>query len=190
MLGLSWDSIDWETGAIRVNQQLLRDCEQKLYYLGLPKRGKRRVVYVAEDVMDWLREQKTIQEKQREAVGSVWNNEHNLVFTNELGRYLIPGTVYRNYKNVVEKLGLGDQRVHDLRHAYATNSLANGDDPESVKENLGHYSIKMLDRYGHRKSSAAAAGAARMGSYIRTVMPHDSGGSLKGKIKGNHKTKK
>lgn len=66
---------------------------------------------------------------------------------------------------------MGEQRIHDLRHAFATNSLGNGYDPETVRKNLGHYSIVMLDRYGHRKSTMAIASASRMSSYIRDVLP-------------------
>ncbi len=171
VLGLSWDCIDWENGVIYIRQQLLRDREKKVYVIALPKRRKKRKIVVAKEVMDWLREQQESQKKAREAAGSAWNNPWNLVFTDALGHHLYPVTVYENFKRIVKSLGCDEQRVHDLRHAFATNSLANGDDPETVRENMGHYSIKMLDRYGHRKSSAASAGAARMGSYIQSVMP-------------------
>ena len=175
VLGLPWDSIDWDAGVIYIKQQLLRDRDKKIYVLDLPKRRKKRRIVVAKEVLDWLREQQESQKKAREAAGSAWNNPWNLVFTDALGHHLYPVTVYENFKRIVKSLGCDEQRVHDLRHAFATNSLANGDDPETVRENMGHYSIKMLDRYGHRKTAAAAAGAARMGSYIRTVMPHDPG---------------
>ena len=72
---------------------------------------------------------------------------------------------------IVENIGLGEQRLHDLRHVYATNSLGNGDDPETVRKNMGHYSIILLDRYGHRKSSMAIASASRMSNFIQDILP-------------------
>ncbi|MDO4989611.1 MAG: site-specific integrase [Eubacteriales bacterium] len=171
VLGLSWDRIDWKHNTIQVKQQLLRDREAKKYCIGPPKRRKTREIRVADEVMGWLREQQAEQERLKKLAGKAWNNEWNLVFTREFGSHLVPCTVYENFKRIVKELDMGEQRVHDLRHAYATNSLGNGDDPETVRKNLGHYSIIMLDRYGHRKSTMAIASASRMSSYIREVLP-------------------
>ncbi len=171
ILGLSWDCIDWKHNTIKIKQQLLRDREKKIYTIGPPKRGKIREVRVAAEVMSWLAEQKNEQSKLKAMAGKAWNNPWNLVFTREFGAHLVPCTVYSNFKRIVCKLDMDDQRIHDLRHAYATNCLANGDDAETVRKNLGHYSIIMLDRYGHRKSSMAIASAARMNNYIQNVLP-------------------
>lgn len=171
VLGLSWDCVDWKHDTIKIKQQLLRDREKKVYYIGPPKRGKIREVRVAVEVMTWLAEQKDEQIRLKAMAGKAWDNQWNLVFTREFGAHLVPYTVYQNFKRIVGKIDLNDQRIHDLRHAYATNSLGNGDDAETVRKNLGHYSITMLDRYGHRKSSMAIASAARMNDYIQNVLP-------------------
>lgn len=126
---------------------------------------------VAAEVMGWLREQQEEQARLKKLAGKAWNNEWNLVFTGEFGGHLYPCTVYENFKRIVENIGLGEQRLHDLRHAYATNSLGNGDDPETVRKNMGHYSIILLDRYGHRKSSMAIASASRMSNFIQDILP-------------------
>ncbi len=171
VLGLAWDKIDWKHNTIMIRQQLLRDNEAKTYYIGLPKRRKIREVRVAAEVMGWLREQQEEQARLKKLAGKAWNNEWNLVFTGEFGGHLYPCTVYENFKRIVENIGLGEQRLHDLRHAYATNSLGNGDDPETVRKNMGHYSIILLDRYGHRKSSMAIASASRMSNFIQDILP-------------------
>lgn len=50
--------------------------------------------------------------------------------------------------------GLGNVRVHDLRHAHASWLLAGGADLQVVKERLGHASIATTERYLHSLPTA------------------------------------
>ena len=52
-------------------------------------------------------------------------------------------------------------RFHDMRHFFASQLIANGETPAFVRDQMGHYSIKVtFDTYGHlfpgrgRESSA------------------------------------
>ncbi len=60
------------------------------------------------------------------------------------------------------KAGLPWRRLHDLRHAFATFLLDQGEDLRTVMELLGHSTIRLTaDTYGHVLSARArvAAGA-------------------------------
>lgn len=108
------------------------------YYLKIPKEEKQRRIILAPTVMAILRTQHTKQLKDRMAVGPLWENRLNLVFTNELGGPLNRRTVYKHLKKALIENGLPDYKLHTLRHSFATISLENGDDIKTVQTNLGH----------------------------------------------------
>ncbi len=87
------------------------------------------------------------------------------------GSHLAVSTVYNNYKRLVGKIDHGEQRFHDLRHSFASNSLENGDDIKTVQENLGHHSAAFtLKQYGNVKKTMSIASAQRMDVFIQNVM--------------------
>lgn len=118
-------------------------------------------------VMELLREQKDLQVKWKKGAGSAWNNKDNLVFTNELGRYVSFRALYDCFKRIVKGLGMPNVHIHDLRHTYAVNSLRAGDDIKTVQENLGHATAAFtLDFYGHCTDEMRLASANRMQAFI------------------------
>lgn len=175
ILGLSWDNINWNDHILMIRQQLSKNRETREYCIDTPKHRKVRSIVVADAVMDLLREQKEIQLQMKAAAGERWSNPWNLVFTREDGSCLRMVTVYKNYKKIVCRIDHGEQRFHDLRHSFASNSLENGDDVKTVQENLGHHSAAFtLKQYGHVKKTMAIASAQRMEIYIQSVMQNSA----------------
>ena len=74
-------------------------------------------------VMELLREQRDLQAKWRKDAGSAWNNKDNLVFTNELGRYVSFRALHDCFKRIVKGLGIPNVRIHDLRHTCLMNTV-------------------------------------------------------------------
>jgi integrase len=149
LVGLSWDSVNFENGTIYIKQQLQLVSKDN-YIETLPKWGKKRMISPAPAIMQLLQEHKAHQEQQAELAGVAWCNKRGYVFTNELGEHCKIPTVYKNFKRIVEKMGLPDIRFHDTRHTYAVTALQAGDDIQAVSENMGHHSVAFtLDTYGH-----------------------------------------
>ena len=173
ILGLSWPDIDWENGSLYLHQQLqqyLTRGDRNCYLTSL-KNGKTRTVTIAPTVLQILREQRLIQNKQRIAAGPMWENEYNLVFTNEFGKPLNRRTVYKHLKKILSGIGLDDCYFHTLRHTFATLSLQNGDDVLTVKENLGHHSAAFtLHTCGHLTRAMRRDSAERMEKLIQTTV--------------------
>ncbi len=72
----------------------------------------------------------------------------------------IPANWFRNqvWKPAVKTAGLANGvRIHDLRHAHASWSLAGGADIQGVKDRLGHGSISTTERYLHSLPEADKA---------------------------------
>lgn len=170
VLGLTWDAVDFERCAIHINKQLQKTTKTGggKYLLVPTKSGRGRVVTVAPYVIELLREQKRRQLFMAERAGDEWNNEWNLVFTNDFGRYNTHGTAYKHFKRIVKEIGLESTRFHDLRHSYAVIALESGDDIKTLQNNLGHATAAFtMDVYGHVSQKMKQQSAARMEQYIQ-----------------------
>lgn len=140
LLGLQWDDVDLDAGLLNVHRQLQRTLSGEYIFLDETKNGKSRLVPISPGIVSVLRAQKRQQAAWQLAAGEAWSNPHNLVFTDELGKYLMHPTVYKHFKAIVAKLGMPEVRFHDLRHSCAIMALQAGCSVKAVQEQLGHYS--------------------------------------------------
>jgi integrase len=164
VLGLSWPCIDFDRGTVLIKQQLQRERGSSgTYTLISTKSNKPRTISPAPDVMKMLRHVRAQQAKRRLRAGAAWSNPDNLVFTDALGKHLVPDTVYAHFKRIVSAIGCPDLRFHDLRHTYAVNALQAGDNIKEVQDNLGHHTAAFtLDTYGHVTERMKRDSADRM----------------------------
>jgi integrase len=73
-----------------------------------------------------------------------------LVFTTHLGGPLEPHNVNRSWYAVRSRAGLGDFRLHGLRHSCASFLLAAGASPRTLMKTLGHSQIGLtMNTYTH-----------------------------------------
>lgn len=167
IIGLTWDCIQGNTLYVYRQLQLVNG-EYRFTSL---KNDKARRITPAAFIMRQLQEHKHKQLEQRFKAGPAWENERNLIFTNEIGQHLVTVTVYKHFKRIAAAMGIPSARFHDLRHSYAVAALRAGDDVKTVQENLGHHSAAFtLDIYGAVTGEMREESAARMDSYIKTVI--------------------
>ena len=89
------------------------------------------------------------------AVGPAWE-DHGLVFATQLGTPLEPRNVNRRFSTARSAAGLPWVRLHDLRHAFATFLLDQGEELRTGMDLLGHSTIRLTaDTYGHVLPSRA-----------------------------------
>lgn len=172
LLGLTWDCVDFKRGALTVKKQLsAAPFREDGGLFSSPKNGKSRTITAAPSVMKFLREQKRRQAEMQMKAGPLWDNAHELVFTDELGGPLEQWLVKNGFRAVADSVGLTATRFHDLRHTYAVNAIRAGDDIKTIQGNLGHSSAAFtLDRYGHFTERMKADSAARMEGFMKGVL--------------------
>lgn len=149
ILGLRWRDVDLDRGMLSVTGSLQGARRSKLT-IGEPKsRRSRRSLVLFPETVEALRGHRARQGQDRLRAGSMWV-EQDLVFPNELGRYLSTTTLTRALDGLLRRAGLPDVRFHDLRHSAATDWLKNGMHPKVASERLGHASVgTTLDLYSH-----------------------------------------
>lgn len=170
VLGLSWDCVN--SGVITINKQLQRARDGSHSYLLAPtKNDKARYIKPAQTVLDALQREKVKQKLAKLQAGPAWNNDKNLVFTDEFGHSLSAQTVYLHFKKVAAGIGAPQARFHDLRHSYAVLALKAGDDIKTVQSNLGHHTAAFtLDTYAYVTEQMKQESADRMERQIQKLL--------------------
>jgi integrase len=109
----------------------------------------RRTVRLPGVVLTPLKAHRTRQLEERLAAGGAWEDS-GLVFTSPIGSALDPRNVTRQFKALLASARLPNIRFHDLRHTAATLLLAQGVDPRTIMETLGHSQISLtMNTYSH-----------------------------------------
>jgi integrase len=167
VLGLAWDAVDLEGSRIAVRQTLtVADYKPRL---APPKtdRSRREVALDAETVSA-LREHRKRQLEERLAVGEVWQNEDDLVFTDAIGHPIHPQSFSEAFERHVTAAGLRKMPLHGLRHTHATLALQAGVHPKVVSDRLGHYSAAFtLDTYSDSIPALQEGAAAAVAALVR-----------------------
>ncbi len=128
-----------------------------------PKSARsRRTVSIPNILVTRLKEHRKAQLQERLIAGKDWK-ESGLVFTTTIGTPLHARNVSREFKAMLKSADLPAIRFHDLRHTAATLLLAQGVDPRTIMETLGHSQISLtLNTYSHVLPKLQAAAAAKM----------------------------
>ena len=107
--------------------------------------------------------------------GSRWQ-EQGLVFTSTIGTPLDGPNVTHRFQEHIAAAGLPRQWFHDLRHACASQLLAQGVSPRVVMETLGHSQIGItMNLYAHVMPTLQRDAAERMEALLgrfQSPWPH------------------
>lgn len=161
--GLPWSCVDFENSKITVQQQLQRNKLAHKFDIAPTKTSNVRTFSAPAVVMDALRETRSQQSLAKFRAGMLWENNDDLVFTNELGKHRVPQSFYKHFKIIAAKIGRPDARFHDLRHTAATMALVNGVDVKTVAEQLGHSAVSTtLQVYAHATEESSKRAADTM----------------------------
>lgn len=117
-----------------------RDCDldRGIIYLYHTKNGEQRQIPINEQVDSALR-------------GLRKDSRSEYIFCRENGQRI--RNIRISFFTALQKSDIKDFRFHDLRHTFASHLVMNGVDLNTVRELLGHKSLKMTLRYSHLSPS-------------------------------------
>jgi len=146
VLALKWKDVNLESGTLQVNRSVTRKGRYKD-----PKTKKgRRQIQLTPTVVEVLRQHRVEQSRMLREIGA-GSVDTDLVFVQKNGRPWKDRNVARHhFKQILEKAGLPDIRLYDLRHTFATTLLLNGEHPKVVADIMGDSTVEtVLDTYSH-----------------------------------------
>lgn len=133
--GLRWIDVDFKNKVINVRHAVGKSYEDNSHELKDTKTHKKRDIAIPDALLKELKAWKKIQGDERFVLGmdGAWCN---------------PDYVGKKYMAMIEVLGIRgiEGRLltfHDLRHTYATLTIAQGADVVSVASQLGHADVSM-----------------------------------------------
>ena len=80
------------------------------------------------------------------------------------------GPDLRFWYRIRREAGIGDVRLHDLRHTMASHAVMNGVPVPVVSRLLGHSNVRMTLRYAHLADRDIEAAAERVGRAMSAIM--------------------
>jgi integrase len=133
VLALRWPDVDLDVGVAAIQRGKTA--------------GSRRTVSIPPSTVVALKRHRKEQAERRLLVGPAWQ-DLELVVDRGDGGPVHPVSLSHAFAAIAERVGLGDVRLHDLRHGYAVALLQAGVNPKVVSSALGHSRVAFtLDCY-------------------------------------------
>jgi integrase len=148
VLALRWSDLDLDERRLRVSRSLVR-AAGALHLRPTKTYRSARSLPLPALVVPLLEQRREQQTKDQVKAAEAWQDS-GLIFTTMIGTPVEPRNLDREWDAVRKRVGLSWVRLHDLRHAYATFLLAEGIEPRTVMELMGHSTLRLtMELYGH-----------------------------------------
>jgi integrase len=162
LVGLQWSDFDLAAGTLRVARSVGRDAEGGWSAAETKSARSRRTPPLPSMARNALERQRKRQAAAKLAAGRAWQDRDGLVFTDAVGRPILPEYVSHAFAKARIAAGLPTATLHQLRHTAATMLLAEGVPLAVISEWLGHSGIAVTAAHYaavvpdlHRQAAAA-----------------------------------
>jgi integrase len=151
---LRWGAVDLASGTIRVRES----WDAKEGSIAPKTRSSQRTTPMPGALRDLLIDRRIAAEDVADEL---------LVFGLPTGRPFHANVVYRRADAAWKKAGLGQLRLHQARHTYASFMIAAGVNAKALSSFMGHSSIKVtFDLYGHLMPGTEAEAAMLLDRFL------------------------
>lgn len=137
ILALRWTDLDFETMRLTISKNRITVRGKQIDQQSTKGGGGRRTIPLDPETVEILKSHRKQQMEERLKVGSEWE-ETGYIFVTDFGSPIDYGTPTQLFTRIRKRLGLPDQRFHDLRHFHATQLLRAGTPLHVVAQRLGH----------------------------------------------------
>lgn len=167
IMGLKWDKINFETGVIVIDCNLLYSVNRGVYE-DTTKTGVVRAMKIASETIQVLRQWREEYERLRELNGDRWADTP-YVFVRDDGSCMHPDSITAWLNRFSEKNDLPHMHPHAFRHTAASMMIASGVDLVTTAAELGHANATTTATiYAHQIAIARATAAdVRAGVFSR-----------------------
>ena len=141
LCALSWDSVDFKEGRIRICQHFAVDEDNKEHISdGAKTKAGQRWIYLDDTIMDMLTEYRAYYHDRAAMYGSKWNHSFNAVFSSphRCGNYISPHTAREWLRKFLENNNLPHIRPHQFRHTSISLILDAGISIPDTARRAGH----------------------------------------------------
>ena len=171
LLALEWSDFDPLEGRITISKSRGRGRKDSTSAKST-KTGRSREVYLDAPTIEILKLHKATQSEDRLRVGSQWAGL-NYIFTDAWGLPMGTKTPYQIIKKVQRRLGLPEQKLHDLRAFVITELLGQGVSPHEVSDRVGAKAETLMKHYASvrpdRRKTVASEYGERMNAQLRAI---------------------
>lgn len=170
LLGLEWDDVNWKEHIITI-RRTSQYLPGKGLFTDTPKnKSSQRLVYISEEVINILIEQRQWQEREADRLGDRWNGSDRII-TNKYGRPMYPDSLSHWFGKFIKRTDLPKIHVHSLRHTYATLFIANNVPLTTVAAQLGHATVATTANiYAHAIKSSQILAANKIGQIFEDIL--------------------
>jgi integrase len=155
LLALQWSDLDIDSMRLTISKNRIYINGENLVQNSTKGGEGRRTIPLDPGTVEILRDHRKKQLENRLSLGTSWQ-ETGYIFVTESGLPIDYGTPTQLFTKVRKKLGLPDQKFHDLRHFHATQLLRAGTPLHVVAQRLGHRDAMVTaTTYAHVTSDQA-----------------------------------
>jgi integrase len=162
LLALRWANVDLQRGSVFVAESL-EQTKMGVRFKAPKSKSSRRFIPLACEAVELLRGYRDAQEDARKC--APFYVDRDLVFCNPDGQPWPPDTFTVQFAQLAKNIGMKGFRFHDLRHAFASLTLADGTSIKEVQLLMGHSTanttLSVYARAVEGLGRAAVAGLAK-----------------------------
>jgi integrase len=161
---LRWEDINFEKGTVSIHRTVSH--LRKGISEGEPKTvTSEREITLSPSVLAALQEHRIRQREMQQRAGEKWQRL-DLVFSNDKGGYVWKLTNTNKFHRLLEKAGLPQIRIHDLRYTAITLMMEMGINQKAIQHRVGHAHLEQTWKYTHVSDAMQEEIATRLDSLL------------------------